>query len=184
MSEPPAAVVVAPPRGPLVVVGGVALLTVPLAVAAVAQGDVLLGLVAVASALWAASLAWVGWTARATADAEGVEVRWLRLTQGAAWPEVVEVHVDRAGPGGPRRGAVLFLADGRRLRWTPWIPFLWFAHRASVASLAELDDLLRGLGRGLRVLDPDAPDDDTPTWTRRRPERRLPRHAGENENLF
>lgn len=174
----PDEVVARPPRLPVRFLALVAALTVPLAVLAVAVGDVLLGLIALVSAGWAGWLAYVGATAVARADTAGVSVTWMRHTEVATWDEVVEVHVDRAGPGGPRRGALLFLGDGRRLRWTPWIPLLWFAHRAAVLSLHELDDLLRGLDRGLRVLDPDAPETESSTWTRpMRSERQFPRSA-------
>jgi len=157
-----------PPRGPLRVIGLLAAVTVPLALAAAVLGDGVLGLVGLASAAWAGSLAYLGWTARAVADAEGVEVRWMRTTQVVDWAEVAAVEVDRAGPGGMRRGVVLIRRDGGRLRWIPWIPFLWFAHRASVASAGELGDLLGRLDVGLDLADPDAPADDRPSWTRSR----------------
>lgn len=172
-------VVVRPPQAPVRLAGAIAVLTAPLAVVAIVLGDPVLGLIGLASAVWAGAIAYLASTARSRADATGVTVRWMRAEVALPWDEVAEVHVDRAGPGGPRRGAILFRHDGTTLRWTPWIPLLWFAQPRAVQSLVELDDLLVARGGGLRVLDPGAPDDDTPTWTRRRPEKRLPRSADE-----
>lgn len=146
-----------PPRGPLRFIGAVALLTVPLAVAAVAMGDGVLGMVALVSAVWAASLTFIGWTAYAWADRDGVQVHWMRATERVDWVEVTAVEVDRSGPGGARRGAVLVLTGDRRLRWTPWVPFLWFAHAGANRSVDELDALLVVRGLGLRVTDPRGP---------------------------
>ncbi|HXH56877.1 hypothetical protein [Iamia sp.] len=146
-----------PPQGPLRFIGAVAVLTVPLAVAAVAMGDGLLGMVALVSALWAATLTFIGWTAYAWADHDGVQVHWLRATERVDWAEVTAIEVDRSGPGGARRGALMVLTGDRRLRWTPWVPFLWFAHAGANRSVEDLDALLVALGLGLRVTDPRAP---------------------------
>lgn len=155
-----------PPQGLVRVIGGLSLLTVPLAVVAAATGDVLLGLVALVSAAWAGSLAYVGATARASADAGGVAVRWMGVTEVVPWSDVVAVEVDRMGRGGVRRGALLVRRDGRAVRWTPWVPFLWFAHGAARRSVERLDELLSTVGGDLRVTDPDAPTEDRPSWTR------------------
>lgn len=127
-----------PPRGPLVAVGAVAAVTAPLALLAVVLGDVGLGLLAVISAGWAGSLAYLGWTARADADAEAVEVTWMRSTARAPWSEVVAIEVDDGAGWGSGRGALLRLDGGSTVRWTPWLPVLWFAARSARRSVDEL----------------------------------------------
>lgn len=148
--------------------GALAALTAPLSVLAAASGQPLLGMVALVSAAWLGSCALVGWRAEARADDRGVEVRWMGAREQVAWHDVAAVEVDRIGVGGVRRGASVVTTTGRRLRWAPWFPFLWFSHRGVVASLEQLDALLAGRADGPRLTDPDAPDDDTPTWTRGR----------------
>lgn len=145
-----------------------AVLTAPVAVLGAASGEVLLGLVAFVSAGWLGSFALVGWRAEARADAHGVVVRWMGTTEEVAWDQVAAVEVDRIGVGGVRRGASLLTTTGRRLRWAPWFPFLWFAHRGVVASLEQLGELLAARDGGPTLTDPDAPDDDTSSWTRPR----------------
>ncbi len=115
---------VRPPRPPLKVMAAIAAITVPLALVAATQGDAGLGVVALLSAGWAGSVAYVGWTAGAVADAEGVTVHWLRRTQSVPWSEVTGVVVDRSGPGGTRRGARFLLTGDRSLPWTPWVALL------------------------------------------------------------
>lgn len=145
-----------------------AALTAPAAVAAAASGELLLGLVAFVSAAWLGSFALVGWRAEARADGDGLAVRWMGVTEQAPWDDVAAVEVDRIGAGGIRRGAIVTTTAGRRLRWAPWFPFLWFSHRGVVASLEQLEALLAERVAGPRLADPDAPDDDSATWTRRR----------------
>lgn len=148
-------------------IGVVAVLTVPLALLAIVFGDVLLGIAAVLSAAWAGTLAYLGRTASARADAEGVEVRWMRSVESVRWNEVVTVAVDRSGPGRTRRSAVIGLADGRTLRWTPWIPFLWFAQRAANATVIDLGRLLASVESAPDLTDPEAPEDEKATEPRR-----------------
>ena len=144
-----------PPQGPVRFIGLVAILTVPLALLAAAMGDVVLGLAALLSAAWAGSLAYLGATARARADGEGVTVTWMRRTQSAPWADVRAVEAVRRGRGAGR-GATLVLADGSALRFTPWVPFLWFAGRSADASTDALGVLLVRAGTGLELVDPAA----------------------------
>lgn len=159
--------VLRPPRAPLAVIGTVAVLTLPLALIAVASGDVVLGLAASLSAGWAACLAAMGWSARTVINAEGVVVRWLRSTEEAAWANVIAVEVDRAGPGRAARGARVRCADRRVLRLAPWLPILWFARRAAAASLDQLSTVLATIDAAPPITDPDADDDRTHTGPRR-----------------
>jgi hypothetical protein len=151
----PSSVTVQPPRGPLVAVGVVAALTAPLALVAVAFGDVVLGGLAVVSAGWAGSLAFLGWTAQAHADVDGVEVTWMRSTSRAEWAHVVAVEVDDGAGWGSGRGALIRVDDGSTVRWTPWLPVLWFAARSARLSVPELSDVVavasRREGRPIHV---------------------------------
>lgn len=137
----PSSVAARPPRGPLLAIAVVAALTAPLALMAVALGDAVLGVVAALSAGWAGSLAFLGWTASAEATTERITVRWMRSTSTAAWAQVVAVEVDDGAGWGSGRGALLRLDDGTTLRWTPWLPVLWFATRSARASVAGLVEL-------------------------------------------
>lgn len=139
-----------------------------LAVLGVATGEVLLGLVALVSAGWLGSVAYISGTAWSRADAEGLSVGWMRGVEEVPWSEVAAVEVVRAGAGGMRQGALVLRRGGRPVRWAPWFPFLWFTHRSVTGSVDQLDALLEQLDIDLRLTDPDAPDEDTPTWTRRR----------------
>jgi len=161
------AVEVRPPRVAAQLMAVVAVASAAIAVLGVATGEVLLGLVGLLSAGWLGSVAYVSATAWSRADADGVSVGWLRGVDEVSWSDVEAVEVVRAGAGGMRQGALVERRSGRPVRWTPWFPFLWFAHRSVTSSVDELDALLEQLDVGLRVTDPDAPDDDTPTWTRR-----------------
>ncbi|WCO65474.1 hypothetical protein PO878_13305 [Iamia majanohamensis] len=136
---------------------GISALTAPLAVLAVVQGDVVLGVVALLSAAWAGWVAFVGFDAVAVADDEGVTVRWLRRTQSVRWSQVDRVVVDRSGPGGSRRGARFLLAGDRSLPWTPWVAFFWFAHTSANRSVADLEVVVEQAGLG-PVTDPDGAD--------------------------
>lgn len=158
-----------PPRGAAQLMGGIALVSAVLAVLGIATGDVLLGLVALVSAVWLGSVAYLSATAWSRADDSGIAVSWMRATETVPWSDVVAVEVVRAGAGGMRQGALVLRRGDRPVRWAPWFPFLFFTHRTVVASVDQLDGLLATLDLGIRVADPDAPDDDTPTWTRRRP---------------
>jgi hypothetical protein len=130
-------------------------LTAPMALVAVAFGDVVLGTLAVVSAAWAGSLAVLGWTARAHADADGVEVTWMRSTSRAAWARVVAVEVDDGAGWGSGRGALIRVDDGSTVRWTPWLPMLWFAARSARLSVGELAEVVavaaRREGRPIHV---------------------------------
>jgi hypothetical protein len=146
----------------------VAVASAVLAVLGVATGQVLLGLVALVSAGWLGSVAYVSARAWSRADADGVSVGWMGGVDEVPWSDVETVEVVRAGAGGMRQGARIERRSGRPVRWTPWFPFLWYAHRSVTGSVDALDALLEQLDVGVRVTDPDAPDADTPTWTRRR----------------
>jgi hypothetical protein len=163
-----AAVEVRPPRGPAQLMAVVAVGSGALAVLGIVTGEVLLGLVAVVSAVWLGSVAHISATAWSRADADGVSVGWMRGVDEVPWSDVAAVEVVRAGAGGMRQGALVVRREGRPVRWAPWFPFLWFTHRSVTASVDQLDALLDRLDVGVRVTDPDAPDEDTPTWTRRR----------------
>jgi hypothetical protein len=147
---------------------GIALVSALLAVLAVVTGDVLLGLVALVSVGWLGSVAYISATAWSRADESGIAVSWMRGLDEVPWSDVASIEVVRAGAGGMRQGALVVRRSGRPVRWAPWFPFLFFTHRSVVESVDELDALLETLAIGIRVEDPDAPDDDTPTWTRRR----------------
>jgi hypothetical protein len=151
----PTSLTVRPPRGPLVAVAVIAVLTAPLALVAVAFGDVVLGVLAVLSAAWAGSLAYLGWTARAHADVDGVEVTWMRSTSRVEWAHVVAVEVDDGAGWGSGRGALIRVDDGSTVRWTPWLPILWFAARSARLSVGDLADVVavasRRKGRPIHV---------------------------------
>ncbi len=159
---------VRPPRGPARLMGFVAIGSAAVAVLGIATGEVLLGLVGLVSAAWLGSVAYISVTAWSRADAEGISVGWMRGVEEVPWSDVAEIEVARAGAGGMRQGALVLRRGGRPVRWAPWFPFLWFTHRSVTGSVDRLDALLEQLDLGLRVTDPDAPDDDAPTWTRRR----------------
>lgn len=159
---------VRPPRRPAQLMAAIALLSAVVAIAGIATGDVLLGLVALVSAGWLGSVAYISWTAWSRADASGLAVGWMRGVEEVPWSDVVAVEVVRAGVGGMRQGALVLRRSARPVRWAPWFPFLWFTHRSATASVDRLDALMARLDVGVRVTDPDAPDEDTPTWTRRR----------------
>jgi hypothetical protein len=148
--------------------GAIAAGSFVVAVVGVATGEVLLGLVGVLSALWLGSVAYISATAWSRADASGLAVAWMRGHEAVEWADVVAIEVVRAGAGGMRQGALVVRRSGRPVRWAPWFPFLWFTHRSVATSVDRLDAVLEQLDVGVRVTDPDAPDDDTPTWTRRR----------------
>ncbi len=146
-----------PPRGPLKVFAGIALVTVPMAVlATVLQGDVTLGVVALISAAWAGAVAYLGWTAGSVADDEGVTVHWMRRSQSVRWTEVRSVEVDRSGPGGTARGVRFLLDDDRSLPWTPWVALLWFAQSSAKRSVADLEPVVERAGCG-PIVDPSPP---------------------------
>ncbi len=169
MTDPASSPVeVRPPRGAAQVMAFVAVGSGALAVLGIATGEVLVGLVAVVSAVWLGSVAYISATAWSRADVSGIAVAWMRGHDEVPWPDVVAVEVVRAGAGGMRQGALVLRRSGRPVRWAPWFPFLWFTHRSVTASVEALDALLAELDVGVRVSDPDAPDEDTPTWTRRR----------------
>lgn len=153
----PAVVEVHPPPAPLKVMVGVSAVTAPLAVLAVVQGDVVLGIVALLSAGWAGWVAYVGFAASAVADDEGVTVHWLGRTESVRWSEVQRVAVDRSGPGGSRRGARFLLDGDRSLPWTPWVAFFWFAHTSANRSVAALEAVVERAGLG-PVTDPHEAD--------------------------
>ncbi|HEX7132193.1 MAG TPA: hypothetical protein VF228_06425 [Iamia sp.] len=159
---------VRPPRAVARLMAVVAAGSAALAVVGIATGAVLLGLVALVSAAWLGSVAYISGTAWSRADASGVSVGWMGAVETVAWADVVAVEVVRAGAGGMRQGALVLRQGARPVRWAPWFPFLWFTHRSVVGSVELLDAVLEELDVGVRVTDPDAPDDDTPTWTRRR----------------
>lgn len=159
---------VRPPKGPAQLMAVVAVGSGALAVLGVATGEVLLGLVGLVSAVWLGTVAYISATAWSRADASGISVGWMRGVETVAWADVVEIEVVRAGAGGMRQGALVLRRGGRPVRWAPWFPFLWFTHRSVTGSVDRLDALLERLDLGLRISDPDAPDEDTPTWTRRR----------------
>ncbi len=167
MNRPSDVVVGRPPQGPVRFVAVVAAVTVPLAVAAMAMGDVGLGLAALVSAAWAGSLAYVGATARSRADDDGVEITWMRTRRSLRWDEVEAVEVDRSGGTGTLRSARLRLVDGGTVRWTPWIPFLWFAQRAANATVIDLGRLLASVESAPDLTDPEAPEDEKATEPRR-----------------
>lgn len=156
----PGVVEARPPRGPLKVIAAMAAFAAPLAILAVVQGDVALGLAALVSAAWAGSVVYVGWMASSVADDDGVTVSWLRRSERVRWEEVRRVVVDRSGPGRARRGARLLLVDARSLPWTPWVPFFWFARAAADRSAADLEAVAYRAGSGSGsgpVPDPAAP---------------------------
>lgn len=152
----PSTLIIRPPRAPLAVIAVVAGLTVPLAVVAVASGDVLLGMAALVSAGWAATLAALGWTAWSRIDAVGVAVHWMRSTRAALWADVRGVEVERGRAGGAERSARIHLVSGAVLRLMPWLPILWFARRGAPARIDALGRQLAHLGTGLTLTDPGA----------------------------
>ncbi|HEU5150977.1 MAG TPA: hypothetical protein VFU19_10795 [Iamia sp.] len=159
---------VRPPTGPTQVMAVVAAGSAVLAVLGIVSGEVLVGLVALVSAGWLGSVAFIAATAWSRADATGLAVSWMRRVEEVPWADVAAVEVARAGAGGMRQGALVVRRSAPPVRWAPWFPFLWFTHRSVTRSVDDLDALLATLDVGVRVTDPDAPDDDTPTWTRAR----------------
>lgn len=143
---------VRPPRGAAQVMASVALVSAVLAVAGIAVGDVLLGAVALLSAGWVLSLAYVSLTGWARADDDGVRVHWVRATTAVRWDEMAAVEVDRSGAHGALRGVEVVRTDGAVARWAPWYPFLWYAHRSVAASLEGLTAAAEERGVPVRVV--------------------------------
>ncbi len=67
---------------------------------------------------------------------------WMRSTARAAWSDVVAVEVDDGAGWGSGRGALIRVVDGSTVRWTPWLPVLWFAARSARLSVGGLADLV------------------------------------------
>jgi hypothetical protein len=56
--------------------------------------------------------------------------------------------VDDDGAGwGAGRGALIRVADGTTVRWTPWLPMLWFAARSARLSVGDLSELVAVVAR-------------------------------------
>ena len=153
---------VRPPRGPAQVMGFVAAGSAAMAVAGIATGAVLLGVVALVSVAWLASLTYVSLTGWARADADGVAVRWVRSTVAVRWAETAAIEVDRGGPHGALRGVDVVRHDGAAARWAPWYPFLWYAHRSVAASIDELTALAGEHGVPVSVVTAPPPAPRTP----------------------
>lgn len=129
---------VRPPKLPAQLALLVAVASAVLAVGGLATGAVLLGLVALASSAWLASMAGLSLRAWARADDEGVVVHWIRTTQVLRWEDIAELRIDRRGPSGMLRAALLVRADGSASRWAPWFPFLSHTHRSVSVSIDPL----------------------------------------------
>lgn len=154
-ASPDAAVVeVRPPKLPAQMGLFVAVGSAFLAVGGLATGQVLLGLVALVSAAWLASMTYVSLTAWARADGDGASAHWVRTTQSLSWDEVDEVRIDRRGPNGTLRGVFLVRADGTGARWAPWFPFLSHTYHSVSVSLDGLTACAEAQGVPVRVLSP------------------------------
>lgn len=153
---------VRPPRRPAEVMGVVAAGSAAMAVAGIATGAVLLGVVALVNVAGLASLAHASLTGWARADGDGVAVRWLRSTVAVGWAEAVSIEVDRGGAHGALRGVDVVRHDGAAARWAPWYPFLWYAHRSVAASIDELTTLAGEHGVPVSVVTPAPPAPRTP----------------------
>lgn len=128
-----------PPKLPaqmvLFVAGGSAFM----AVGGIVTGQVLLGFVALLSAGWLASMAYVSLTAWSRLDDDGLRSHWMRATQFVRWDQMAEIEVDRRGPHGALRTIEAIRVDGAAARWAPWYPFLWYTHHSVSTSLPELE---------------------------------------------
>lgn len=143
-----------PPRLPAQMVLFVAIGSAALAVGGILTGQVLLGLVALVSAGWLASLGYLSLTAWTRADDSGITSHWVRTTQAVRWDEMAELEIDRRGPHGALRTVEAVRRDGAAARWAPWYPFLWFAHHSVSVSLEALTERAEAQGVTVTVLSP------------------------------
>jgi len=132
----------------------IAAVSAVLAVGGIATGQVLLGLVALLSAGWLASIAYVSLTAWSRVDADGMRSHWMRTTQAVRWDEMADIEVDRRGPHGALRTIEAVRADGAVARWAPWYPFLWYAHHSVSISIEPLTEAAAAHGVEVTVLSP------------------------------
>lgn len=145
-----------PPRLPAQMVLFVAIGSAFLAVGGILTGQVLLGLVALVSAGWLASLGYLSLTAWTRADDDGITSHWIRTTQAVRWDEMAEVEIDRRGPHGSLRAVEAVRRDGAAARWAPWYPFLWYAHHSVSVSLDALTARAEARGVPVTVLSPSS----------------------------
>ncbi len=156
-AAPAPLVEVRPPATPAQCMAFIALGSAVLAVMGIATGQVLLGFVALISAGWLLSLAYVSLTAWARADETGVAVRWIRSIRSVGWDEMEAIEVDRGGPGGSLRATEVVRRDGAAARWAPWYPFLPYAHASVARSIEELSAEARRRGVAVEVRTPPSP---------------------------
>lgn len=152
----PPLVEVTPPQTPAKCMAFIAVGSAVLAVLGIATGQILLGFVALVSAGWLMSLAYVSLTAWARVDDTGVAVRWMRSIRAITWSEMAAIEVDRGGPGGSLRATEVVRVDGAAARWAPWYPFLPYAHASVARSIEALSAEARRRGVAVRTHTPSS----------------------------
>jgi len=123
-----------------------------LAIGGIFTGQVVLGLVALLSAGWLGSMAYVSMTAWSRLDDDGLRSHWMRATHFVAWSDMTEIEVDRRAPHGALRTVEAVRSDGAAARWAPWYPFLWYAHHSVSTSLGPLTEEAEARGVPVTVL--------------------------------
>lgn len=123
-----------------------------LAIGGIFTGEVLLGLVSLASAGFLGSMAYLSLNAWSRLDDDGLRSHWMRATQAVRWDQMTAIEIDRRGPHGALRTVEAVRADGAAARWAPWYPFLWYAHHSVSSSLDELTATAEARGIPVTVL--------------------------------